>query len=82
MCLNPSASLPVQGAWIEILRFVRQKHPQRRSPCRERGLKCKIDYIIHTLKTSLPVQGAWIEIARRYLHMRPRSVAPRAGSVD
>ena len=68
-CAEPSKSakvlesLPVRGAWIEIPCTNWSWIPSRgRSPCGERGLKCKIDYIIHTLKPSLPVRGAWIEI--------------------
>ena len=57
------ASLPVRGAWIEI---VPTKHiflaVIGRSPCGERGLKFhKLDCLPANV-VSLPVRGAWIEI--------------------
>ena len=58
-------SLPVQGAWIEIWGFLLAVlvGVYRRSPCRERGLKCICALIVVVVSVSLPVQGAWIEIA-------------------
>ena len=35
---------------------------RRRSPCRERGLKCPCVDFFDFYSESLPVQGAWIEI--------------------
>ena len=56
-------SLPVRGAWIEILSL--QNVPAkriRRSPCGERGLKWSITSTSRPVMMSLPVRGAWIEI--------------------
>ena len=57
------ASLPVRGAWIEILRIIlTYKIEYGRSPCGERGLKYnKLSYRPDG-EESLPVRGAWIEI--------------------
>ena len=57
------ASLPVRGAWIEIV--VVGINPLRgvgRSPCGERGLKCQNRPRRGRFCWSLPVRGAWIEI--------------------
>ena len=41
-CRAPCGSLPVRGAWIEMLtRRGQLHHSSRRSPCGERGLKCR-----------------------------------------
>ena len=63
MTAENSMSLPVQGAWIEIIgSSVPPMLSARRSPCRERGLKfCLVAHGIR-VKVSLPVQGAWIEM--------------------
>ena len=34
----------------------------RRSPCGERGLKCKCQMLINPVEGSLPVRGAWVEM--------------------
>ena len=75
-------SLPVRGAWVEMMRARRNTPPAaRRSPCGERGLKLGGNNIMPANTESLPVRGAWVEIA---LWMRcpcRHDVAPRAGSV-
>ena len=59
-----SGSLPVRGAWVEIIKgLVTINGLQRRSPCGERGLKCASgtrDRLPD--RRSLPVRGAWVEI--------------------
>ena len=46
-CLMPDRSLPVRGAWVEIiLETVASSHHGRRSPCGERGLKY-VTLILH-----------------------------------
>ena len=56
-------SLPVRGAWIEIIRSLSQfASTFRRSPCGERGLKCGRPGNMLLLVLLLPVRGAWIEI--------------------
>ena len=37
---------------------------QGRSPCGERGLKCRLDSVVNLVSASLPVRGAWVEILR------------------
>ena len=56
-------SLPVRGAWIEILRTRKtQSAKPSRSPCGERGLKSIAGSAAAGVGGSLPVRGAWIEI--------------------
>ena len=77
------ASLPVRGAWIEIVSSGVCPHkPARRSPCGERGLKSAPLRICSALRESLPVRGAWIEILGGGVEENNLAVAPRAGSVD
>ena len=58
-------SLPVWGAWIEMLRTLpRASMTSCRSPYGERGLKCCRCRDQNRLRWSLPVWGAWIEIRR------------------
>ena len=60
---HEKASLPVQGAWIEILCMCdKYQNIKSRSPCRERGLKYFFPSVPPGRTRSLPVQGAWIEI--------------------
>ena len=77
-------SLPVRGAWIEIAeRKWRWRNWACRSPCGERGLKCKAQRLARLRMGSLPVRGAWIEMAINGTSDYPTDkVAPRAGSVD
>ena len=53
----------------------------RRSPCGERGLKCRAQAVERLLKMSLPVRGAWVEILHKVEVRVVHRVAPRAGSV-
>ena len=56
-------SLPLRGAWIEIVLLSRLPlRASRRSPCGGRGLKCSSHSNSNCLMTSLPLRGAWIEI--------------------
>ena len=55
-------SLPVRGAWIEIVMIAGPDGINRRSPCGERGLKFARFINRHAVRLSLPVRGAWIEI--------------------
>ena len=77
-------SLPVRGAWIEIVCSCRALYPRHgRSPCGERGLKLNDATGQDTAALeSLPVRGAWIEMAVTNCYGAERDVAPRAGSVD
>ena len=77
------ASLPVRGAWIEMLVVVVDVPVREcRSPCGERGLKWTIAECPDSAQSSLPVRGAWIEIVSLIAVYCAMSVAPRAGSVD
>ena len=59
-------SLPVRGAWIEILPTQTEcGGGQCRSPCGERGLKFRCGDSGTRGLWSLPVRGAWIEMAFR-----------------
>ena len=76
-------SLPVRGAWIEIVMFASDyRNWCCRSPCGERGLKSLLIISLRALPKSLPVRGAWIEIGRAPVLIWILCVAPRAGSVD
>ena len=56
-------SLPVRGAWIEMLHSSRaRQRAVSRSPCGERGLKFLLFICAAVRAASLPVRGAWIEI--------------------
>ena len=58
------SSLPVRGAWIEILLTIPPSATYLcRSPCGERGLKSMADAKAMMDAVSLPVRGAWIEIS-------------------
>ena len=78
-----SQSLPVRGAWIEIIKWKKKANRNGcRSPCGERGLKSLIPSSVFRILTSLPVRGAWIEIIVYSFIAIFVYVAPRAGSVD
>ena len=56
-------SLPMRGAWIEILSEGSDDYAEAsRSPCGERGLKFKRLRKALSYRKSLPMRGAWIEI--------------------
>ena len=59
---NCRVSLPMRGAWIEILPFEYLVIMFSRSPCGERGLKSYLMGCYHPIDWSLPMRGAWIEI--------------------
>ena len=74
-------SLPVQGAWIEMERTANDQILQnRRSPCRERGLKFAFISLSNVPATSLPVQGAWIEIVASQQGFAPAGSLPVQGA--
>ena len=58
-------SLPVRGAWVEILLFPFLDSLHRRSPCGERGLKSASTLAAISPFRSLPVRGAWVEMNDR-----------------
>ena len=76
-------SLPVRGAWIEIIfRLRSDTQTYSRSPCGERGLKWTNAIKRLNYTKSLPVRGAWIEMPCNCGTSAICRVAPRAGSVD
>ena len=77
-----TASLPVQGAWIEIPS--RSPFPLVFGSLPVQGAWIEMPRVMSSLDLmpSLPVQGAWIEMMRRAALDQPHHVAPRAGSVD
>ena len=82
--MRRNASLPVRGAWIEILIV-----PQNAAKC-HRSLPVRGAWIEIPASSggwcaagaSLPVRGAWIEITHLLVRYKGFLVAPRAGSVD
>ena len=76
-------SLPLRGAWIEILPdSAKQVFTYRRSPCGGRGLKYVPYHVYRRVLRSLPLRGAWIEIALLPEMHQLQRVAPLAGGVD
>ena len=53
---------------------------ERRSPCRERGLKFRSVCTLSDGLQSLPVQGAWIEIASAHYGGWRKSSLPVQGA--
>ena len=83
--LIQAPSLPVRGAWIEILRaYLNGEFLRRRSPCGERGLKSLFSGRERRKSRSLPVRGAWIEIIsiRRARTFRTRSLPVRGAWIE
>ena len=57
------ASLPVRGAWIEMLkRFERLLHGFQSLPVRGAWIEMRQMRKLRTGSQSLPVRGAWIEM--------------------
>ena len=75
-------SLPVRGAWVEILQIPCKSILMWSLPVRgawveiKRGCKRALQKLV-----SLPVRGAWVEIYNKKTIVIPHYVAPRAGSV-
>ena len=59
---NVYASLPVQGAWIEISAWEDSSGTNRSLPVQGAWIEIENDAFCNDLLVSLPVQGAWIEI--------------------
>ena len=75
-------SLPVRGAWVEIILETVASSHHGSLPVRGAWVEMLPQLIATFVSGSLPVRGAWVEI-RRFLSSRrgKRTVAPRAGSV-
>ena len=75
-------SLPVRGAWIEILASIDGTAPAASLPVRGAWIEIANRAKTDLLGGSLPVRGAWIEIAVVSTSATGGTVAPRTGSVD
>ena len=75
-------SLPVRGAWIEILLCACVCLVIASLPVRGAWIEIALAPSDREEVMSLPVRGAWIEIAIRAAIKGGCIVAPRAGSVD
>ena len=77
-----SKSLPVRGAWVEML-FGGCCHRPPAESLPVRGAWVEISGFSGGWwpLASLPVRGAWVEIERCAMVLRYSAVAPRAGSV-
>ena len=76
-------SLPVRGAWIEILRLAPQYGQcVRRSPCGERGLKSSTLGEDRKKLSRSPCGERGLKSAQIQFVVDTALVAPRAGSVD
>ena len=75
-------SLPVRGAWIEIVCSCPRFVPAASLPVRGAWIEITAEIGRQLHDGSLPVRGAWIEISPDGLEALRTPVAPRAGSVD
>ena len=76
-------SLPVRGAWIEIVMLsVYDGIPKMSLPVRGAWIEIMILTNMNNKIESLPVRGAWIEMIYDKPYFVYQNVAPRAGSVD
>ena len=77
------ASLPVRGAWIEIIPPVKSiVFSDSRSPCGERGLKCAVALRDEVVFSRSPCGERGLKSPDGHGDGRRGHVAPRAGSVD
>ena len=76
-------SLPVRGAWIEILFRLHLLLVGMSLPVRGAWIEISISATSSKFPPkSLPVRGAWIEMLKSAGMAQYLDVAPRAGSVD
>ena len=76
-------SLPVRGAWIEIISWAEKPRMFESLPVRGAWIEITSPLLSIVSDTaSLPVRGAWIEMSTLILIVVNLLVAPRAGSVD
>ena len=79
---SPNASLPVRGAWIEIVVVLIDYRLAMSLPVRGAWIEIAAPSAPRQGAPSLPVRGAWIEMPRIRGNGFRLNVAPRAGSVD
>ena len=65
-----TASLPVRGAWIEIVGYWRRWPGRESLPVRGAWIEIHTDCVECWKRWSLPVRGAWIEIGLHEVHGR------------
>ena len=76
-------SLPVRGAWIEMLQVSAGTHDrERRSPCGERGLKFSVAEAEVGYLGRSPCGERGLKCDGIGSQVFAQTVAPRAGSVD
>ena len=76
-------SLPVRGAWIEIISAMMLHDKDDKSlPVRGAWIEITSNSASISGVVSLPVRGAWIEITHTYYLDKIYTVAPCEGSVD
>ena len=74
-------SLPVRGAWVEILNLRRNVRILASLPVRGAWVEILPLSVRGSFCTSLPVRGAWVEMETIWKRRMMFTVAPRAGSV-
>ena len=60
--LDDGESLPVRGAWVEIIRRGTRLPPMKSLPVRGAWVEMSSPHASSSIKPSLPVRGAWVEI--------------------
>ena len=80
--LSKHPSLPMRGAWIEITNtaLISFGTVKCRSPCGERGLKCRWVSFLRGCQMSLPMRGAWIEILSTFADAEGMPSLPMRGA--
>ena len=78
----PAGSLPVRGAWIEIVDRLPANIKKLSLPVRGAWIEISLTVTFGVIRMSLPVRGAWIEMTGSVDCAPAESVAPRKGSVD
>ena len=75
-------SLPMRGAWIEIMYYADTDKNGQSLPMRGAWIEIRLLPYLCFPASSLPMRGAWIEIPIPRAEVQDFSVAPHAGSVD
>ena len=75
-------SLPMRGAWIEIMRTMNWLTISSSLPMRGAWIEILAILTFPLQMMSLPMRGAWIEIEQQLDKRIKANVAPHAGSVD
>ena len=81
MILVYKMSLPVRGAWVEIVPNFGSLWSTMSLPVRGAWVEIIIPCGVEQVELSLPVRGAWVEMLMPPAKEAESEVAPRAGSV-